>query len=87
VVFKEDDRFTPITYRDQHKIYVDAFKRVSIHTSKITHANRKSALSMIAQENVSSDQQKMVDRWGTNCMVDCYISSLLVEATKSVAGF
>ncbi|CEG77864.1 hypothetical protein RMATCC62417_12547 [Rhizopus microsporus] len=62
VVFKEDERFTPITYRVQHKIYVDALKRVGIHTSKITHANRKSALNMIAQENVSSDQQKMVDR-------------------------
>ncbi|CEJ05168.1 hypothetical protein RMCBS344292_19116 [Rhizopus microsporus] len=64
MIFKGDDRFTPITYRAQHKIYVDAFKRVSIHTSKITHVNRKSALNMIAQENVSSDQQKMVGRWG-----------------------
>jgi hypothetical protein len=77
----------PITYRAQHKIYVDVFKRVGIHTSKITHANRKSALNMIAQENVSSDQQKMVGRWGTDRMVGCYISSLPVEAMKCLAGF
>ncbi|CEG69734.1 hypothetical protein RMATCC62417_05756 [Rhizopus microsporus] len=87
VVFKENDRFTSITYRAQHKIYVDAFKRVGIHTSKLIHANRKSALNMIAQENVSSDQQKMVGRWGTDRMVGCYISSLPVEAMKSLAGF
>ncbi|CEJ05409.1 hypothetical protein RMCBS344292_19351 [Rhizopus microsporus] len=87
VVFKGDDRFTPITYRAQHKIYVDAFKSVGIHTSKITHANCKSALNMIAQENVSSDQQKMVGRWSTDRMVGCYISSLPVEAMQSLAGF
>ncbi|CEI94485.1 hypothetical protein RMCBS344292_08695 [Rhizopus microsporus] len=87
VVFKENNRFTSITYRAQHKIYVDAFKRVGIHTSKLIHANRKSALNMIAQENVSSDQQKMVGRWGTDRMVGCYISSLPVEAMKSLAGF
>ena len=46
VVFKGDDRFTPITYRAQHKIYVDASKRVGIHSSKITHANRKNALNI-----------------------------------------
>ena len=85
VVFKGDDRFTPITYRAQHKIYVDAFKSVGIHTSKITHANCKSAMNMIAQENVSSDQQKMVGRWGTDRMVGCYISSLPVEAMKSLS--
>jgi hypothetical protein len=87
VVFKGDDRLTSITYRAQHKIYVDVFKRVSIYTSKITHTNRKSALNMITQENVSSDQQKMVGRWGTDRMVSCYISSLPVEAMKSLAEF
>ena len=46
MVFKGDDRFTPITYRAQHKIYVDASKRVCIHSSKITHANRKNALNI-----------------------------------------
>ncbi|CEJ05561.1 hypothetical protein RMCBS344292_19499 [Rhizopus microsporus] len=42
---------------------------------------------MIAQENVSSDQQKMVGRWSTDRMVGCYISSLPVEAMKSLTGF
>ncbi|ORE10580.1 hypothetical protein BCV72DRAFT_332863 [Rhizopus microsporus var. microsporus] len=57
------------------------------HDVEITHANRKSALNMIAQENISSDQQKMVSRWGTNRMVDCYILSLPVEAVKSLPVF
>ncbi|CAO3682377.1 unnamed protein product [Rhizopus microsporus] len=87
MVFKGDDRFTPITYRAQHKMYIDVFKRVGIHFSKTTHANRKSALNMIAQENVSNDQQKMVSRWGTDPMVGCYISSLPVELMKGLAGF
>jgi hypothetical protein len=42
---------------------------------------------MIAHEDVSSNQQKMVGRWDTDRMVGCYISSLPVEAMKSLAGF
>ncbi|CEI86180.1 hypothetical protein RMCBS344292_00624 [Rhizopus microsporus] len=67
-------------------MYVDAFKRVGIHTSKITHANRKNAMNMIAQENVLSNQQKKVGKWGTDRMVGCYISSLPMGAMKSLAG-
>ncbi|KAG1567653.1 hypothetical protein G6F47_009448 [Rhizopus delemar] len=87
VVFKGDSPFKAIQYKAQHSTYVDIFKKVGIHTSKVTHANRKSALNMIAQENVSGDQQRMVGRWGTDRMVGCYVSSLPVEAMKSLAGF
>ena len=87
VLFKGKNEKTAITYQAQHKIYVEAFKQVGIHTSKVTHANRKSALNMIAQENVPGDQQRMVGRWGTDRMVGCYISSLPVDAMKSLAGF
>ncbi|EIE89012.1 hypothetical protein RO3G_13723 [Rhizopus delemar RA 99-880] len=87
VVFKGDSPFKAIQYKAQHSTYVDVFKKVGIHTSKVTHANRKIALNMIAQENVSGDQQRMVGRWGTDRMVGCYVSSLPVEAMKSLAGF
>lgn len=86
-VIKGENQFTPIEYSTQHKIYVETFKKVGIHTSKVTHANRKSALNMIAQENVPGDQQRMVGRWGTDRMVGCYVSSLPVEAMKCLAGF
>lgn len=86
-VFKGDDPKTPISYKAQYNAYIDAFKSVGIHTSKVTHANRKSALNMIAQDNVSGDQQRMVGRWGTDRMVGCYMSTLPVEAMKSLAGF
>lgn len=36
------------------QIYVEAFKQIGIHTSKVTHANRKRALNMMAQEQVSA---------------------------------
>lgn len=42
---------------------------------------------MIVQENVPGDQQRMVGRWGTDRMVGCYVSSLPVDAMKSLAGF
>ena len=42
---------------------------------------------MIAQENVSGDQQRMVGRWGTDRMIGCYVISLPVEAMKSLSGF
>ncbi|KAG1041419.1 hypothetical protein G6F43_012099 [Rhizopus delemar] len=60
VVFKGDSPFKAIQYKAQHSTYVDVFKKVGIHTSKVTHANRKSALNMIARENVSGDQQRML---------------------------
>ncbi|KAI8883794.1 hypothetical protein K501DRAFT_183825, partial [Backusella circina FSU 941] len=41
----------------------------------------------IAQENVSGDQQRRVGRWGTDRMVGYYVSSLSIEAMKSLAGF
>lgn len=56
-VFKADDPMTPVTCKSQHKIYTEAFKSVGIHTSKVTHANRKSDLNIVTQDNVSSDQQ------------------------------
>lgn len=86
-VVKGDDPFTPVHYSTQYKAYTEAFKRVGISTSKVTHANRKSALNMIAQEDVEGDQQRRVERWGTDRMVGCYVSSLPVEAMKSLAGF
>lgn len=86
-VVKGDDPFTPVHYSTQYKAYTEAFKRVGISTSKVTHANRKSALNMIAQEDVAGDQQRRVERWGTDRMVGCYVSSLPVEAMKSLAGF
>lgn len=86
-VIKGETPFIPLSYDTQRKVYVETFKKVGIHTSKVTHANRKSALNMIAQENVSGDQQRMVGRWGTDRMVGCYVSSLPVEAMKSLAGF
>ncbi|KAG1056168.1 hypothetical protein G6F43_001912 [Rhizopus delemar] len=86
-VFKGDSPFKSIQYKTQHSTYVDVFKMVGIHTSKVIHANRKSALNMIAQENVSGDQQRMVGRWETDRMVGCYVSNLPVEAMKSLAGF
>ncbi|ORE06223.1 hypothetical protein BCV72DRAFT_329200, partial [Rhizopus microsporus var. microsporus] len=45
-----------------------SIKSISMHLNrwypylKITHANHKSALNMIAQENVASDQQRMIGR-------------------------
>ncbi|CEP12537.1 hypothetical protein [Parasitella parasitica] len=42
---------------------------------------------MIAQENVPGDQLRMAERWGMDCMVGCYISSLPLDAMKSLAGF
>ena len=42
---------------------------------------------MIAQDNVSGDQQRMVGRWGTDRMVGCYMSTLPLEAMKSLSGF
>lgn len=86
-VVKGDDPSTPVHYSTQYKAYTEAFKRVGISTSKVTHANRKSALNMIAQEDVAGDQQRRVGRWGTDRMVGCYVSSLPVEAMKSLAGF
>ncbi|KAG1053922.1 hypothetical protein G6F43_004028 [Rhizopus delemar] len=82
-----DSPFKPIQCKAQHSTYVNVFKKVGIHTSKVARANRKSALNMIAQENDSSDQQRMVGRWGTDRMVGCYVSSLSVEAMESLAGF
>ncbi|KAG1049061.1 hypothetical protein G6F43_008591 [Rhizopus delemar] len=87
VVFKGDSPFKAIQYKAQHSTYVDVFKKVGIHTSKVTHANKKSALNMIAQENVSKDQQRMVGRWETDKMVGRYVSSLPIETMKSLAGF
>ena len=78
-VVKGNDPFTPVHYSTQCEAYTEAFKRVGVSTSKVTHANRKSALNMIAQEGVAGDQQRRVGRWGTDCMVGCYVSSLPVE--------
>ncbi|KAG1048930.1 hypothetical protein G6F43_008712 [Rhizopus delemar] len=50
-VFKGDSPFKFNQYKAQNSTYVDVFKKVGIHTSKVTHANRKSALNTIAQEN------------------------------------
>lgn len=82
---KGENPFKPIEYATQHKIYKNTFKKVGIHTTKVTHANRKSALNMIAQEDVSGDKQRRVGRWGTDGMVGCYVSSLPVETMKSLA--
>jgi hypothetical protein len=87
MVFKDDSPFKIIQYKAQHSTYIKDFKKIGVHTSKMTHANRKSALNMIAQENDSGDQQKMVGRWGTDRMVGCYVSSLPVKAMKSLVGF
>ncbi|KAI9030045.1 hypothetical protein CLU79DRAFT_716070 [Phycomyces nitens] len=78
MVFKGDTPFKSIQYKAQHATHSKVFKKAGIHTSKVTRANRKSALNMIAQENVSRDQQRMVG---------CYVSSLPVEAMKNLAGF
>ncbi|KAG2189788.1 hypothetical protein INT46_001037, partial [Mucor plumbeus] len=66
-VVKGNDPFTPVHYSTQCEAYTEAFKRVGVSTSKVTHANRKSALNMIAQEGVAGDQQRRVGRWGTDC--------------------
>ncbi|KAG1634730.1 hypothetical protein G6F44_010014 [Rhizopus delemar] len=70
-VFKGDSPFKFNQYKAQNSTYVDVFKKVGIHTSKVTHANRKSALNMIAQENSLAISK------------EC----LPVEAMKSLAGF
>ncbi|OAD65435.1 hypothetical protein PHYBLDRAFT_153519 [Phycomyces blakesleeanus NRRL 1555(-)] len=54
-LFKGDDRFTPVKYKTQHKIYLETFKSAGIHMLNGTHTNRKSPLSMIAQENLLFD--------------------------------
>jgi hypothetical protein len=84
---KGDDSLTPVHCSTQYKAYTEAFKRVDVSISKVTHANRKSALNMITQEDVAGNQQRRVGRWGTDRMVGCYVSSLPVEAMKSLAGF
>jgi hypothetical protein len=48
LAFKGDRPFKAIQYKTQHSIYIEVFEKVGIHTSKMTHANRKSVLSMIA---------------------------------------
>ncbi|KAG0763344.1 hypothetical protein G6F16_007584 [Rhizopus arrhizus] len=60
MVFKDDSPFIIIQYKAQHSTYIKDFKKIGVRTSKMTHANRKSALNLIAQENDSSDQQRMV---------------------------
>ena len=87
MVFKDDSPFIIIQYKAQHSTYIKDFKKIGVRTSKMTHANRKSALNLIAQENDSSDQQRMVGRWGTDRMVGCYVSSLPLKAMKSLVGF
>ena len=67
--------------------YTEAFNRVGVSTLKVTHANCKNALNItIAQEDVAGVQQRRVGRWGTYRMVGCYVSSLPVEAIKSLVG-
>lgn len=86
-VVKGNGPFTPVHYSTQCKAYIETFKKVSISTSKVTHANRKNALNMIAQEDAADDQQRRVRRWRTDRMVGYYVSSLPVETMKSLAGF
>jgi Centromere DNA-binding protein complex CBF3 subunit, domain 2 len=76
-----------IKYDEQAKIYREAFKKVGIHSSKVTHINRKSAINMITHHGVPGDQQRQVGRWGTDRMVGCYIAGLPVDAIKVLAGF
>lgn len=63
-VIKGESPFKPIEYTTQRKIYKKTFQKVGIHTSKVMHANRKSTLNMITQEDVSGDQRRRVGRWG-----------------------
>lgn len=62
VLFKSEDPFSAIKYKAQQSTYAAVFKKLGIHTSKVTHANRKSALNTMAQEDVSGDQQRMIGR-------------------------
>lgn len=77
----------PVSYDEQAKIYKEVFRNVGIHSSKVTHINRKSAINMIAHQGVPGDQQRQVGRWGSDRMVGCYIAGLPVEAIKVLAGF
>lgn len=55
MVFKCDSPFKSIHYKAQHSIYIKVFKIIKIYMSKMAHANKKCALNMIAQKNVSGD--------------------------------
>lgn len=48
----------------QHHNSLKLSRRLESTRPKVSHANRKSALKMIAQEDVSGDQQRMIGRWG-----------------------
>ncbi|EIE88996.1 hypothetical protein RO3G_13707 [Rhizopus delemar RA 99-880] len=76
-----------ITYSEQAKIYKQVLRYCGVHSSKLTHINRKSAINMVANEGVSGDQQRQVGRWGSDRMVGCYLSGLPVDAIKVLAGF
>ncbi|KAG1487982.1 hypothetical protein G6F54_012331 [Rhizopus delemar] len=76
-----------ITYSEQANIYKQVFRYCGVHSSKLTHVNRKSAINMVANEDVSGDQQRQVGRWGSDRMVGCYLSGLSVDAIKVPAGF
>ncbi|KAG1051286.1 hypothetical protein G6F43_006495 [Rhizopus delemar] len=69
------------------KIYKQVLRYCGVHSSKLTHINRKSAINMVANEGVSGDQQRQVGRWGSDRMVGRYLSGLPVDAIKVLAGF
>lgn len=83
----KSDKSQAIKYKTHSRSYAEAFQATNIHTSKVTHASRKSALNMMAQQNVSSDQQGIHGRWVQDRRTGCYNSSVPVQALKSLAGF
>lgn len=81
------DLHTPIDYKTHSRSYTDVFGATSVETSKVTHASRKSAMNIMAQKDVSADQQSLAGRWVDNRRMGNYNASLPVQAMKSLAGF
>lgn len=76
-----------ITYNEQVKVYKQVLRYCGVHSSKLTHINRKDAISMVANESVSGEQQRQVGRWSSDRMVGCYLTGLPVDVIKVLAGF
>ncbi|KAG1357349.1 hypothetical protein G6F62_001697 [Rhizopus arrhizus] len=76
-----------ITYNEQVKVYKQVLRYCGVHSSKLTHINRKDAISMVANESVSGEQQRQVGRWGSDRMVGFYLTGLPVDVIKVLAGF
>lgn len=81
------DLLQPIDYKTHSRSYTDVLGATFVGTSKVTHASRKSAMNIMAQKDVSSDQQSLAGRWVDNRRMGNYNSSLPIQAMKGLAGF